>query len=86
MAKNKKPNKGKITPVKPRILIRIFERVDYEVSAKTKRHVVMRKSGKYCNLAIPNHPSKEVHVGIINQLIDNAGITRDEYLSILTNL
>ena len=86
MPKRKRSYQKKIIPVKPRDLIRIFEKLGYKVSAKTKGHTVLRHPDKIRNLAIPNHPSKEVQVPVILRLIENAGITRDDFLSILNNL
>lgn len=44
-------------------------------------HVVMVKSGVRANLSIPQH--KELSVGTLRALIRHAGLSVDEFLSLL---
>jgi len=74
----------KITPVKPQKLVKVFQKSGFIITAKSKKHIVMRKEGHAMNLAIPNHPGDEgVSVGIIKNLIEKAGISRQRYFELL---
>lgn len=77
-------HKKRITRVKPQKLVRVFQKLGFEVSRKSKKHIVMRKEGHTMNLAIPNHPGDEgVCAGVIISLIRKAGISRSKYLDLL---
>lgn len=52
-------HKKRITRVKPRKLVKVFHKLGFEISGKSKKHIVMRKEGHTMNLAIPNHPGDE---------------------------
>jgi predicted RNA binding protein YcfA (HicA-like mRNA interferase family) len=86
MTRKKSYSGRKISPIHQDKLIRIFRSIGYEITANTKKHIVLRHPDKPMNLSIPNHPGHDVQVRIICQLIRNAEITRDDYLVLLDKM
>ena len=59
----------------------MFQKLDWQVIGQVGSHVVMVKTGMRVNLSIPQH--KELSVGTLRALIRNAGLTVDEFLTML---
>jgi len=59
----------------------VFQKLDWQVIGQVGSHVVMVKTGMRVNLSIPQH--KELSVGTLRALIRNAGLTVDEFLTML---
>ncbi len=60
-----------------RDVIRTFEALGWWVDRRRGSHVVMLKSGETASLIIPDH--KEVRKGTLRSLIQDAGLTVDEF-------
>ena len=61
--------------------VKAFRKAGWEQIGQVGSHVVMRKANVRVNLSIPQH--KELSVGTLRALIRNAGLTVDEFLSLL---
>jgi predicted RNA binding protein YcfA (HicA-like mRNA interferase family) len=61
--------------------VRAFEKAGWKRIGQVGSHVVMVKSGLRVNLSIPQH--KELSVGTLRAIIRHAGMTVEEFLSLL---
>jgi predicted RNA binding protein YcfA (HicA-like mRNA interferase family) len=61
--------------------VRAFEKAGWQAIGQVGSHRVMVKPGIRVNLSIPQH--KELSVGTLRALIRGAGMTVDEFLSLL---
>ena len=60
-----------------REVIRTFENLGWRIDRRRGSHVVMLKPGQVGSLIIPSH--KEVRKGTLRALIEDAGLTVDEF-------
>jgi len=60
--------------------IRAFEKVGYEVDHQTGSHMILRHP-QMRRLTVPNH--RELAKGTLRTLIRQAGLTKEEFLSLL---
>ena len=67
--------------LKPREVVKTFERLGWEVSRQRGSHIILTKSGHISTLSVPNHP--EVARGTLRSLVARAGLTMDEFLNAL---
>lgn len=75
-----------IDPVKPELLIKVFNELGYYVSRIRGSHHVMKKEGAKLSVVIPIHGSNDVPKGIVKNCIKNAGITNEKFLEILNRV
>jgi predicted RNA binding protein YcfA (HicA-like mRNA interferase family) len=63
-------------------LVKALSKLGYQTDHQTGSHIILRNSKPpFKRLTIPNH--KEIARGTLNSIIEDAGITRDEFLSLL---
>ena len=67
--------------LRPRDVVKTFERLGWEVARQRGSHIIMTKEGHIATLSVPNHP--EVARGTLRGLIAKAGITVEEFLEAL---
>ena len=65
--------------LRPREVVRAFERLGWSVARQRGSHIVMTKPGHLATLSIPDHP--EVARGTLRTLISKAGLTVEEFVS-----
>jgi len=63
-------------------LIKALSKLGYSTDHQTGSHIILRNNKPpFRRLTIPNH--KEIARGTLNSIIEDAGLTRDEFLSLL---
>jgi predicted RNA binding protein YcfA (HicA-like mRNA interferase family) len=63
-------------------LIKALSKLGYYTDHQTGSHIILRDNKPpFRRLTIPNH--KEIARGTLNSIIEDAGLTRDEFLSLL---
>ena len=67
--------------LRPRQVVRAFERLGWEASRRQGSHIILTKPGSVASLSVPNHA--EVARGTLRALISRAGLTVDEFLEAL---
>jgi len=67
--------------LKPREVVKTFERLGWEVIRQRGSHIILTKEGHIATLSVPNHP--EVARGTLRSLIIKAGISVEEFLAAL---
>ena len=67
--------------LKPREVIKTFERLGWEVARRRGSHIILTRTGHIATLSVPDHA--EVARGTLRSLIARAGITVDEFLKAL---
>lgn len=71
-----------IVPIlRPREVVKTFEKIGWEVVRQRGSHIVLIKKGHIATLSVPNHT--EVARGTLRSLIAKAGITVKEFLEVL---
>ena len=59
--------------------MRALKKLGFVVARQSGSHIVMRRNGQGC--VVPNH--KEVKVGTVNGVLRQAGVTAEEFNSVL---
>ena len=65
--------------LRPRDVIRAFEKFGWEVARQNGSHIIMTKEGHIATLSIPEH--SEVARGTLRSLIAKAGLTTEEFIA-----
>ena len=60
-------------------IVRALEKLGFVVARQSGSHIVMRRNGQGC--VVPSH--KEVKVGTVNGVLRQAGVTAEEFNSVL---
>lgn len=64
--------------LRPREVVRAFERLGWQVARQQGCHIVMIRSGSIATLSVPNHPT--VARGTLRGLLARAGVTLEVFL------
>ena len=64
--------------LRPREVVRAFERLGWQVARQRGSHIILTKQGSAVTLSIPDHA--QVARGTLRALIVKAGITIGEFL------
>ena len=67
--------------LRPREVIRAFERFGWRVTRQRESHIILTKAGHPATLSIPDHP--QVARGTLRTLIARAGLTVAEFVEAL---
>ena len=68
--------------LKPKRVIKAFERAGWQVARQRGSHVILSKEGSSRIISIPVHKGKPVKQGLIRHLIAIAGISVEEFLEL----
>ena len=60
-------------------IVRALERLGFVMARQSGSHIVMRRNAQGC--VVPNH--KEVKVGTVNGVLRQAGVTAEEFNSVI---
>lgn len=66
----------------PRQVVRALERVGFEIDHQSGSHIVSRRASDGCRVVVPWH-SRDMGRGLALRIIKTAGLTRDEFTSLL---
>ena len=72
---------GKLGNISGKEAAKAFQRAGWDAIGQVGSHLMMVKPGARVNLSIPQH--KELSLGTLRSLIRNAGMTVEEFLSLL---
>ena len=64
--------------LRPREVIKTFEKFGWQVARQKGSHIILTKEGHIATLSVPNHP--EVARGTLRSLITKAGMTIEEFI------
>lgn len=64
--------------LKPREVVRTFEKFGWELVRRRGSHLILAKEGHVATLSVPNHP--QVARGTLRALITKAGLTIEDFL------
>jgi predicted RNA binding protein YcfA (HicA-like mRNA interferase family) len=67
--------------LKPRDVVKTFEKLGWEVARQRGSHIILTRSGHIATLSVPNHPT--VARGTLRGLIARAGLTIEEFIEAL---
>jgi len=73
---------SRLTPLKPQEVVRKLSRLGYEGPYPGGRHrrMVNLQTGKV--IPIPFHKGRDVSVGLIREILNEVGITREQWLKL----
>ncbi|MGD9826215.1 type II toxin-antitoxin system HicA family toxin [Desulfobacter sp.] len=63
------------------VIVQAFQKAGWSISRQKGSHVAMEKPGQEATLSVPVHKGKEVKRGTLRDLIKDAGMTVDEFVS-----
>ncbi len=66
--------------LKPLRVVKTFERAGWQVARQTGSHIILSKGGHSSILTIPVHKGKSIKQGLLRKLIENAGMSLEEFL------
>jgi predicted RNA binding protein YcfA (HicA-like mRNA interferase family) len=72
---------GKLGNISGKEAVKAFQRAGWEPIGQVGSHLVLVKPEVRANLSVPQH--KELSVGTLRALIRSAGLTVDEFLTLL---
>ena len=72
----------KIPPISPNKLVKILEKTGFKVIRQKGSHLIMMDNKK-TRIVIPMHPGKDIKPGLIRAIIREAGISRENFLTLL---
>ncbi len=72
---------GRLGNISGKEAVKAFQKAGWQIIGQVGSHLVMSKLGVRVNLSIPQH--KELSVGTLRTLIRNAGLSVDDFLSLL---
>jgi predicted RNA binding protein YcfA (HicA-like mRNA interferase family) len=72
---------ARVPILRPREVVRTFEKLGWEIARQQGSHIILTKRGHVATLSIPNHPS--VARGTLRSLISRAGLTLQDFLTAL---
>jgi mRNA interferase HicA len=70
----------RLPAMKPQDMIRVLQRVGFEVDHQTGSHIVMRRSTDNCRVVVPWH-NRDLGRGLTLQILRTAGLTRDDLIA-----
>ena len=73
---------SRLKPLKARVVIRKLQKLEFIGPIPGGKHVRMVHSERGQIIPIPVHGSKEIGVGLIREIIKQAGVTRDEWIAL----
>lgn len=68
--------------LRPREVVRAFERLGWQQVRQRGSHIVLTKLGLPVTLSVPDHP--QVARGTLRTLISKAGLTVEEFLAAIS--
>jgi predicted RNA binding protein YcfA (HicA-like mRNA interferase family) len=72
-----------IPVLRPREVVKAFEKLGWEVSRQRGSHIILTKPGHIATLSVPNHPT--VARGTLRSLIARSGMTIEVFLAALSD-
>ena len=72
---------GSLGNISGKEAVKAFQKAGWQPMGQVGSHLVMVRPGVRVNLSIPQH--KELSIGTLRALIRNAGLTVDDFLSLL---
>jgi predicted RNA binding protein YcfA (HicA-like mRNA interferase family) len=72
----------RLPSVRPDEVIRALERAGWEIKRQRGSHVVLRKIGHPLFVTVPQH-RRDVAKGTLHAIITDAGLTVEEFVSLL---
>ena len=72
----------KLPSIKPRKLIKIFEKEGYVIDRQKGSHVILLHAQSRRRLTIPMH-TRDVPNGTLLAIIKDSGLTKDEFLKLV---
>jgi len=72
----------KLPVLKPRKVITALRKVGFEIDHHTGGHAILYKAGHPNPVTIPVH-AKDIKLGTLQSIIDQAGLTREQFLKLL---
>jgi len=71
----------RLTPVSARECIRVLQRIGFVIDRQTGSHITLIRDNPRGRVTVPNH--KELKVGMLRRIINDAGLTVEEFLELL---
>lgn len=70
---------GSIPLLRPKEVVKVFERLGWEIARQRGSHIIMTKAGHLATLSIPDH--QFVARGTLRSLLAKSGVSLEELLN-----
>ena len=72
----------KLSPTKPRIVVKKLRRLGFEGPFGGGRHVFMRHPETRSKIPVPVHKGRDLPIGTLRAIIRQAGVSVEEWLAL----
>ncbi len=74
--------RDKLPSVRPKDLIRVLQRIGFEVDHQSGSHVTLFRESDHRRVVVPMH-NRDLGIGLLLKIIADAGLSRDEFKKLL---
>ncbi|MEM2051172.1 MAG: type II toxin-antitoxin system HicA family toxin [Thermoproteota archaeon] len=74
-----------MTPVSPEKPVKILDKAGFKIIRQRGSHIITMNDKKV-RIVVPMHPIKDVKPSLVNMIIKEASLTREEILKLLREL
>jgi len=71
----------RLFPISARDCIRVLQRIGFVIDRQAGSHITLIRDNPRGRVTVPNH--KELKVGMLRRIINDAGLTVEEFLELL---
>ncbi|MEM2940542.1 MAG: type II toxin-antitoxin system HicA family toxin [Thermoproteota archaeon] len=66
-------------------MVKILDKAGFKIIRQRGSHIIMMNDRRV-RIVVPMHPGKDVKPSLVNMIIKEAGLTREEFLKLLKEL
>ncbi|MEM2981317.1 MAG: type II toxin-antitoxin system HicA family toxin [Thermoproteota archaeon] len=66
-------------------MVKILDKAGFKIIRQRGSHIIMMNKRRV-RIVVPMHPGKDVKPSLVNMIIKEAGLTREEFLKLLREL
>lgn len=71
----------RLYPISARECIRVLQRLGFIIDRQAGSHITLIRTNPHRRVTVPNH--KELKIGMLRKIINDAGLTVEEFLDLL---
>ena len=75
---------NKIPVLSYKEVVKILSKAGFYIRHQKASHIVMKRDNPYCRLVVPAH--RTIKRGLLNAIIKQAGLTREDFFKLLEDL
>ncbi len=76
----------KLVPIEPKKLIKVLGQIGYVPVRQKGSHVILENKEKRKITVVPVHAGKDIGVGLLSRILNEVGLSKEEYFKILDSI